>query len=51
MELATLTLGVGEIISLGEPLTGLPVRFGLLLASRPSAAWTLIGAAASLPLV
>ncbi|KSR39439.1 urea transporter [Pseudomonas aeruginosa] len=49
-ELAALTLGIGEIIFLGEPLAGLLVWLGLLLVSRPSAAWALAGAAASLPL-
>ena len=38
-ELAALTLGIGEIIFLGEPLAGLLVWLGLLLVSRPSAAW------------
>ncbi|HCF3229239.1 TPA: urea transporter, partial [Pseudomonas aeruginosa] len=49
-ELAALPLGIGEIIFLGEPLAGLLVWLGLLLVSRPSAAWALAGAAASLPL-
>ncbi|MBH9409614.1 urea transporter, partial [Pseudomonas aeruginosa] len=44
-ELAALTLGIGEIIFLGEPLAGLLVWLGLLLVSRPSAAWALAGAA------
>lgn len=43
-ELAALTLGIGEIIFLGEPLAGLLVWLGLLLVSRPSAAWALCGA-------
>uniref|UniRef100_UPI001ABC78CF urea transporter n=1 Tax=Pseudomonas aeruginosa TaxID=287 RepID=UPI001ABC78CF len=46
----SLTLGIGEIIFLSEPLAGLLVWLGLLLVSRPSAAWALAGAAASLPL-
>ncbi|MGX9045151.1 urea transporter [Pseudomonas aeruginosa] len=49
-ELAALALGIGEIIFLGEPLAGLLVWLGLLLVSRPSAAWALAGAADSLPL-
>ncbi|MDV6673285.1 transporter, partial [Pseudomonas aeruginosa] len=49
-ELAALAQGIGEIIFLGEPLAGLLVWLGLLLVSRPSAAWALAGAAASLPL-
>ncbi len=49
-ELAALARGIGEIIFLGEPLAGLLVWLGLLLVSRPSAAWALAGAAASLPL-
>ncbi|HCI1786446.1 TPA: urea transporter, partial [Pseudomonas aeruginosa] len=48
-ELAALAQGIGEIIFLGEPLAGLLVWLGLLLVSRPSAAWALAGAAASLP--
>ncbi len=46
-ELAALALGIGEIIFLGEPLAGLLVWLGLLLVSRPSAAWALAGAAAT----
>ncbi|MCV4014470.1 urea transporter [Pseudomonas aeruginosa] len=49
-ELAALAQGIGEIIFLGEPLAGLLVWLGLLLVSRPSAAWALAGAAGSLPL-
>ncbi|MCV4108810.1 urea transporter [Pseudomonas aeruginosa] len=49
-ELAALAQGIGEIIFLGEPLAGLLVWLGLLLVSRPSAAWALAGAAGSRPL-
>lgn len=42
------TLGFGEVIFLGEPLAGLTIALGLLLADRRAALWALIGAAGAL---
>jgi len=41
-------LGFGEVIFLGEPLAGLTIAFGLLLADRRAAFWALVGAAGAL---
>ncbi|WP_236201203.1 urea transporter [Pseudomonas pseudonitroreducens] len=42
------TLGFGEVIFLGEPLAGLTIALGLLLADRRAAFWALVGAAGAL---
>lgn len=42
------TLGFGEVIFLGEPLAGLTIALGLLLADRRAAFWALLGAAGAL---
>ena len=41
-------LGFGEVIFLGEPLAGLTIALGLLLADRRAAFWALAGAAGAL---
>ncbi|RFQ40337.1 urea transporter [Pseudomonas sp. ATCC 13867] len=41
-------LGFGEVIFLGEPLAGLTIALGLLLADRRAAFWALAGAASAL---
>ncbi len=41
-------LGFGEVIFLGEPLAGLTIALGLLLADRRAAFWALVGAAGAL---
>ncbi|MNP07525.1 Urea transporter [compost metagenome] len=41
-------LGIGEVIFLGEPLAGVLLWFGLLLADRRAAAWALAGSAGAL---
>lgn len=42
------TQGFGEVIFLGEPLAGLTIALGLLLADRRAAFWALLGAAGAL---
>ncbi|QNH78772.1 urea transporter [Pseudomonas protegens] len=48
--LGGLLQGLGQIMFLGQPLAGLLILLGLLLANRRAAAWALIGSACGLAL-
>lgn len=47
-QLDAVALGIGEVIFLGEPLAGLLLWLGLLLADRRCAGWALAGSAGAL---